>query len=152
MQVYRLVKARHAAAALDGEGARRVGGRWNAPGNPVAYCASSLSLAVLELLVHVDPGDAPEDLVAVRIEIPEEVSARRLLLAELPDDWRRGTGKASLRALGTDWIQKGVEGVLIVPSVIVPAELKVLVNPRHPDSTRIKFLGQEPFRLDSRLF
>jgi RES domain-containing protein len=152
MQVYRLVKARHAAAALDGEGARRVGGRWNAPGVPDAYCASSLSLAVLELLVHVDPGDAPEDLVAVRIEIPEDVSARRLLLAELPGDWRRGTGKAALRALGTAWIQAGAEGILIVPSVIVPAESNVLVNPRHPNATRIKVLGQEPFRLDAWLF
>ena len=151
MQVYRLVKARHAATALDGEGARRVGGRWNAPGVPVAYCASSLSLAVLELLVHVDPGDAPEDLVAVRIEVPDDVTARRLLPAELPDDWRQGTGKAALRALGTAWTHAGAEGVLIVPSVIVPAEMNVLVNPRHPDAARIKLLGQEPFRLDARL-
>lgn len=151
MLVYRLVKARHAAAALDGEGARRAGGRWNPPGIPVAYCASSLSLAVLELLVHVDPGDAPDDLVALRIELPEDVPAGRWTPAELPRDWMDDTGKAAVRSRGARWLRAGVEAVLWVPSVIVPAEWIVLVNPRHPDADRIKVIAQEPFPLDSRL-
>jgi len=152
MLAFRLVKARHAATALDGEGARRVGGRWNAPGLPVAYCASSLSLAVLELLVHVDPAAVPEDLVAIRIEIPDGLPLRRLLPAELPDDWRRESGRGRLRALGAAWLGARREAVLAVPSVIVPGETNLLVNPRHPDAARIRMLAPEPFTLDARLF
>ena len=151
MLAFRLVKARHAATALDGEGARRVGGRWNAPGVPVVYAASSLSLAVLELLVHADPGDLPDDLMAVHLEIPEDVAMGRRLPPDLPPGWRRDAGKAALRALGAQWLRAGMEAVLLVPSVIVPAELNVLVNPRHPAAARIKVKALEPFGLDPRL-
>jgi RES domain-containing protein len=151
MQAHRLVKARHAASALDGEGARRVGGRWNAPGTPVAYCASSLSLAVLELLAHLDPGEAPDDLVAIRFEIPDGMRSSRLVQADLPLNWRQDAGRDALRALEARWIGAGATGILIVPSVIVPAETNVLVNPRHPDAARIKVVHQEPFHLDGRL-
>lgn len=152
MQAFRLVKARDAAATLDGEGARLAGGRWNAPGLPVAYCASSLSLAILELLVHVDPGSFPEDLVAIRVEIPDDLALRRVLPAELPGDWRREPGRGQLRALGTAWLRAQKEAVLAVPSVIVPGETNLLVNPRHPDAVQVRVLATEPFSLDARLF
>ncbi len=105
MHVFRLVKSMHAGTPLDGEGARRVGGRWNPPGLAVAYCASSLSLAVLELLVHVDPANVPADLIAVEIEIPEGVPVRHLGTAKLPNNWRQEGGKAALQALGAAWIK-----------------------------------------------
>ena len=151
MYAYRLVKARHASTALDGEGARRVGGRWNTAGVPLAYCASSLSLAVLELLVHVQPGDLPDDLVAIQIAIPEASTAGQWLPQELPEDWRKETGKVTLQMLGDTWLKAGVTGVLQVPSVIVPTEANVLINPRHPGTARIQVVRQEPFVLDRRL-
>jgi RES domain-containing protein len=151
MRIHRLVKARQADTALDGEGARRVGGRWNPPGVPVAYDSSSLSLAVLELLVHVDPCDVPDDLVAVQFEFPDGMALSRLLPADLPDDWRQDRGRAALQSLGARWIQAREAGILIVPSVIVPAEVNVLVNPVHPDAARVKVVFQEPFHLDPRL-
>ena len=40
-------------------------------GTPVVYTAESLSLAALELLVHLDPSRPPEDLVAYKVEVPE---------------------------------------------------------------------------------
>jgi RES domain-containing protein len=151
MWMHRLVKARHAATALDGEGARRVGGRWNPPGSPVVYGASSLSLAVLELLVHVDPEAMPDDLVALRVEIPEDLPSLRLRPDELPADWRLDRGRAGLRALGLRWLQEAASAVLVVPSVIVPEEDNLLVNPGHPDAARIRIAGQRPFHLDARL-
>lgn len=151
MLAFRLVKAKHAATALDGEGARRVGGRWNEVGVPVAYCASHLSLAVLELLVHVDPALAPDDLMAVTIEIPDTLKIQRLTPATLPKDWRKDSGKAALRILGGKWIADKIESVLLVPSVIVPDESNVLINPAHPDATMIKIVATRPFVFDPRL-
>ena len=54
-RVYRVCRARY--ARLDGEGARRAGGRWNSPGRTVVYMAESVALAVLENLVHMSRQD-----------------------------------------------------------------------------------------------
>jgi RES domain-containing protein len=151
MRAFRLVKARHAEAALDGEGARRVGGRWNAPGLAMTYCSSSLSLAVLELLVHVEVQNLPEDLIAIELEIPDGLAHARWPPEALPGNWRQESGRGALRALGTQWLKDRRSGVLWVPSVIVPAELNILLNPDHPDVARVKVLGREPFSLDPRL-
>ena len=48
--VYRV--CRWIYANLNGEGARRVGGRWNSQGRPVVYMGQTVALAVLENLVH----------------------------------------------------------------------------------------------------
>jgi len=151
MRVHRLVKARHAASPLDGEGARRAGGRWNAKGIPLAYGSSTLSLAVLELLVHLDPA-FPNDLVAVEAEIPDNMPILQLFPADLPDGWRKAAALSDLQAKGGDWIQRAASGVLLVPSVIVPSEVNILVNPAHPDAARILVVARSPFTLDPRLF
>jgi RES domain-containing protein len=151
MLVHRLVRARHAGTALDGEGARRVGGRWNPPGLALVYAASSLSLAVLELLVHVDPCDFPEDLLALRVEIPDDLALRHWLPTDLPRDWRRDSGLNALRARGAAWLRSGAQAAVAVPSVIVPSERNLLINPGHPDLARIRVLDREPFSLDPRL-
>lgn len=54
-RAWRLVKQKHAATAFDGDGARLFGGRWNAPGSRVIYTSTTLSLAALEILVHLLP-------------------------------------------------------------------------------------------------
>jgi len=89
LRLWRIVRRDH--AGLDGEGARLYGARWNSPATAVLYAASHLSLAALEYLVHVDPDDAPDDLVALRLDIPEWATA--LILASpmsLRADRRRG--------------------------------------------------------------
>jgi RES domain-containing protein len=54
MKAWRIIQRRHAKTAFSGEGARLYGGRWNSPGIPMVYVAQSQSLAVLEVLVHLD--------------------------------------------------------------------------------------------------
>jgi RES domain-containing protein len=146
------MKAKHATDPLDREGARRVGGRWNAPGVPVAYCASSLSLAVLELLVHVDAADIPNDLVAVEVEIPDRLAMRRLVVADLPAKWREEAARGALQVLGGTWVRDGLEVGLVVPSVIVPGETNILLNPLHPDAGKVQIIATNRFVLDPRLF
>jgi len=57
-----------------------------------------------------------------------------------------------LQMKGEDWIKTATSGVLLVPSVIVPSEANILINPVHPDASKIHVLARNPFTLDPRLF
>jgi RES domain-containing protein len=144
--------ARAAYPALDGEGARRWGGRWNRPGISVVYAAENLSLCLLEALVHADPDLLPDDLTAFDIDVPDDLYAQAETDAQslnLPGDWADDIDVS--REVGARWADTG-SVLLIVPSVIVPIECCVLLNPRHPDAERIRVIGQTPFAFDPRLF
>ena len=70
----RICKTRHLATALSGEGARLNGGRWNSPGLPAVYTSSSLSLATLEVLVHLEDPELLANLFSwFPLEIPDGV-------------------------------------------------------------------------------
>jgi len=56
---FRLVDEDYLESAFSGDGARLYGGRWNAPGVAMVYTAQSLSLAQLELLVHLLSASLP---------------------------------------------------------------------------------------------
>ena len=43
---------------LSGMGAYLYGGRWNSPGQYVVYASGNVSLAMLEVLVHIDDAEA----------------------------------------------------------------------------------------------
>lgn len=149
MKVWRLCKRRH--AAFDGEGARRVGGRWNPRGTAVVYASESLSLAALEMLVHCDPALLPADLVAIGAEIPDSLRIDRIEEGSLPRSWRRHPAPESLAALGADWLKSRESAVLSVPSAVVPRERNVLLNPAHPDFRKVKVGPPEAFSFDARL-
>ncbi len=150
--VFRLVKAQHAAHAFDGEGARRFGGRFNPPGVAIVYTATHLSLAVLELFVHLDPGDAPEDLVSITARLPPALGIARLEAGDLPLDWRSYPAPERLRELGAEWVRTGGAAALVVPSAVVPREENVLLNPAHPDFGMIEIGEPEAFSFDPRMW
>lgn len=143
MIVYRLAKA--AFTALDGEGARLYGGRWNSPGRPVIYAAASPSLAVLEVLVHLDlPAELmPDDYRMLGIEIPEDAAAERLEHTPAADE--------ECRAMGDAFLDRGEALVLLVPSIVVPQERNALINVRYAGPGSVRLVGDEPFRFDPRL-
>jgi hypothetical protein len=93
------------APDLPGKGAEISGGRWNRKGRPV-YCASSISLAVLETVVHIEADDLPPNRFVVCIRVPDEVWAARSVqtAASLPIGWTaRPEGKVSLD-IGDAWL------------------------------------------------
>jgi RES domain-containing protein len=149
MQVWRVARRVH--SAVDGEGARRAGGRWNSPGIPVVYTSSALSLAILELLVHTDPDLVPRDLHAFAIDVPGSVATDILDVNALPSNWRNIPNHPACRALGDDWLQRREHAILGVPSAVVPEELNYLINPAHPDSGSIRVVRSRAFSFDERL-
>jgi RES domain-containing protein len=103
-------------------------------------------------LVHIDFNAVPDDLVAVRIEVPDGLPVHTLRAQDLPEDWSRESGRPALQRMGATWLQEASEPVLLVPSVVVPEEANVLINPLHPDMPRIAIIHRSPFPLDPRLF
>lgn len=145
MLIWRLTKPEH-APGLDGEGARLWGGRWNSPGIPMVYCASSLALAALEVLVHLPPsmrraGGLPP-LTAVGLELPD-----------FDIGWIGGSllNQRECRILGNAWIVGQFSYAVRAPSFVIPREANILLNPAHPGMTNIRVQVQEPFRFDDRL-
>lgn len=143
MKVWRLARRRF--AALDGAGARLYGGRWNRRGQSVVYTSENLSLALLEVIVHLELAleDFPADYVKIAIEVPDAMERERV--AALPK------GEARMRIIGAGWYESNKTAVLMVPSVIVPEEHNLLLNPGHPQFELIRALPAKPFRFDPRL-
>lgn len=149
MIVWRLTLKQHAAP--DGEGARRYGGRWNKPGTPVVYTSGALSLAALEYLVHVDSDILPNALVSVRATIPDRLKIETLDTANLPVDWKDKIIPVSLQQLGTEWADRAQSPVLKVPSVLIDHEWNYVLNPLHPDFSKISWDAGTGFSFDPRL-
>lgn len=152
LTVYRLVRARRAKDAFDGEGARLFGGRWNPPGVPMVYTAAHLSLAALELFVHLEPDTAPDDWVSIRVQLPGSLRISRRTVADLPADWRAVPAPVMLQELGASWVRDGKTVALAVPSAVVPEEENVLLNPAHRDFSALRFGGPQPFSFDPRMW
>jgi RES domain-containing protein len=149
VRVWRI--ARPVWPPLAGEGARRRGGRWNSPGNPVVYASERLSLAVLEVLVHVEPDTVPPDLMSYEIDVPDNLRTTTIPNGVLPPEWQDKPSHPASRALGDAWLARGDTVALLVPSAIVPGETNVLINPRHQDAGAITVVRMLPFRFDLRL-
>lgn len=151
MRIWRITKARYAAEAFSGTGARRYGGRWNTPGVPMVYASSSLALAAIELFVHLEPNLQPGDLVTVAATLPAGEPARRIELKELPPEWPT-SDLAPLRAIGDAWIREKSSLAIEVPSAALREEWNVLVNPMHPHAREILIEEPHPFHFDARMF
>ena len=151
MRLWRICKARHAAAAFTGEGTLLYTGRWNPVGVRMVYTSTSLALAAVELFVHLDPASAPRDLVSVRANIPDGVALERIEVSSLPADWKT-VGRDDLQSIGAAWIASGRSAALQVPSAAIAGEWNTLLNPAHPEFPKITIDPPQPFIFDPRMF
>ncbi len=149
MRLWRIARAKF--QQLDGEGARLNGGRWNSEGRALVYASTSAPLAVLELLVHVDVEDLPDDLVITKIDVPEDVQVTGVSPDELPDGWNSTPDHPACVGLGDEWLAASATLLLRVPSAVMPAETNVLINPEHSDVERVNIVVRHPFSFDPRL-
>jgi RES domain-containing protein len=149
LSVWRITKQKHAKSGFSGEGARPFGGRWNSPGTAVVYTAQSQSLAVLEVLVHLDSPELLKKYLLFEVVIHSSC-VRELDLSILPRNWKANPAPARVQAMGDDWVAGGSSAVLRVPSTLVPGESTFLLNPRHPDFRRLRMGKPLPFQFDPR--
>ena len=151
MRVWRLSQADRVKDSLSGEGGVHASGRWHHRGTRIVYASATLSLAALEVLVHVSRAAAPSDLVAVELDIPERVVVERVTPSRLPAGWDTHPAPPTVQDFGTTWAASRRSPVLEIPSAIIPHERNYLLNPEHPRFTRIRIVGRTPFSFDARL-
>jgi RES domain-containing protein len=114
------------------------------------YASASLSLAAVELFVHLEPGLAPDDLVFLSATLPAAEPALTIAPAELPGDWR--ADQVASRSIGDNWIRAGSSLALRVPSIPLPVEWNVLINPLHPRMNELEIDPPQAFVFDARMF
>lgn len=147
----RIVKTEFARGAFDGEGARRFGGRWNSVGVPMVYTAATVSLAVLEIIVHIGQESVLPSYSICEVEFDDSLITK-INIKTLPANWKTSPTPSELLAVGDAWISDGTSAVLQVPSVLVETESNYLLNPRHKDFEKIRLGQPKPYQLDDRLF
>jgi RES domain-containing protein len=148
---FRLSKTIRLSSAFTGDGARTYGGRWNSPGTKVVYASSTLSLATLEIMVHLESYKTLcEDYSFVNVEMPSEI-IETVDPTTLRPGWDSGAPGPESQQIGDSWASKLESAVLSVPTVLVPGEVNYLLNPDHPDFRRIAISKPKRICFDRRL-
>lgn len=146
MQVYRIGSAAY-IQNLSGTGAKLFGGRWNREGLSMLYTAEHRSLAALEVLVHLNRNELPDDLRLLSLQIPE----KSIISLEKNGNTGKGKSKKSFKELGSEWILSNESLCLKVPSIIINEEFNILINPSHQLFKEIKIVKVDEFIFDRRL-
>ena len=150
MRLWRIATRAH--AAFDGEGARRYGSRWTPKGVAVVYASATLSLAALERFVHTDPDLEPPDLVAVFVDVDDDIPIHSVEMGQLPANWRQYPAPDALGRLGERWIAARGTAILAVPSAVIPHERNYVLDPGHADFDRLIVGRPAPFSFDPRMW
>jgi len=153
MRVFRIEREKYLHSTLKGIGAARTEGyRWNSLNTFLVYTAKTRALAMLEVSVHLDLSeDLPTDRYFVEVEIPDDIPVLVVDADDLPDGWDSRPPGLETQFIGDDFVMENKAAVLKVPSCIVPQEYNYLINPNHPDSSRITVISTSRFFFDPRL-
>lgn len=116
------------------------------------YTSENLSLATLELFVHVSPRIIPTDLMVVLAHLPKRWSKTEIKTSDLPTNWREFPAPVSLQEIGTEWLTSNSTLALVVPSAINPIDKNVILNPGHSQMKDVKIEPPEKFDFDPRMF
>ncbi len=153
MKVYRIEREKYLDTTLQGVGAALTDGfRWNSLSTYLVYTAESRALATLEISVHLNfSEDLPTDRYYVEIEIPDDIEILELSIDELPEHWDSKPPLLETQFIGDDFVSQKNAAVLKVPSAIVPPEFNYLINPNHPNASKIRVISTQRLQLDNRL-
>jgi RES domain-containing protein len=151
LTAWRLDMAAFAATWDSGEGAFRVGGRWNGPGVRAVYCSIDPATAILEVAVH--KGFRTLDTVAhvlTAARIADPASVRVVPPDEVPNpNWLRpGIPSAGQQAFGNALL--ALHPFVLLPSVVSTHSWNLMFDPVRAVGGYALYL-QERFALDPRL-
>jgi len=150
MIVYRITKNEY--AALDGAGGLYGPGRWHRKGNLIIYASEHASLAAWEKIVHVASFEnLQKDLLLVKLEIPDKIEIPTVPQNILVKGWDRFPYRSETVNFGTSFLRKMEYLALKVPTVIIPDEFNIILNPLHLAIHDCKIISLIPFVFDKRV-
>jgi RES domain-containing protein len=143
----------YGADDLTGKGAERTGGRWNRRGTPLIYTSTSVALACLETLVHLTGGmSLPLNRYLVRISVSPAAWRKRVIFDPTEHvGWDAEPPGLVSMDWGTQWARSGASLLAEVPSVVVPEESNILINPAYKGAGRLNVRKLRHWRYDLRL-
>ena len=148
---WRLDQTKFSATWDSGEGAYRVGGRWNSKGVRAVYCSIDPATAILEVAVHKGfkaLDTIPHVLTAVTITDPSSVHVVQPGSVSNPNWLRPGIPSAGQQAFG-DALLAGHKFILIPSAVSTHSWNLIFVNATAAGAYARR--TQEAFALDTRL-
>ena len=153
MFVFRIAKKEY-IEDLSGSGAGLYGGRWNSKGINMLYTARTIALAYLEFFVHNYHILNSARVCLAKMKIPENAPIQVVEEIDFEKNRIRNVNNNfETRNAGDDFIKSGKIYALQVPSVIVPGEFNVLLNPLHPAHKEAEIAAVvDPLEYDVRLF
>lgn len=149
MRVYRLAHSKY-IGDVTGIGAQLYGGRWNPKGIPCLYASEHLSLALLEKFVHAQAKERMAGLMLLQIEIPEDGGlVYQVDTAQMAVDWAENVDYSQW--IGEQILKETTIVAFSVPSVVVPSERNVILNPQAIRFGDVQLFEPKPFKMDMRL-
>ncbi|MCG6190070.1 RES family NAD+ phosphorylase [Maribellus maritimus] len=150
MFVYRIAHKEH--SALDGVGGVYGTGRWHRKGSLIIYTSEHASLAAWEKLVHITSlENLPNNLLLIKIEIPENIEAYTVPKEVLVKGWDGFPFTSETINYGTSFLRERKYLALKVPSVVIPEEYNIILNPLHLNFRSCKIVSKVPFIFDKRI-
>jgi RES domain-containing protein len=151
MILYR-ISGENYASDLTGEGAFRIGGRWNSKGHRAIYTAQHQATCLLEKLVHLGRDASgrlivPVNYALVTINLSDEARVSRVRSEDLPPNWR--DNPYHTQSIGDDFLLGQKHAALIVPSAVAQLENNVIINPAF--AFAITIVAIEKLYVDTRL-
>lgn len=135
MKAWRIALAKYGRTreqAFGGLSGFSADGRWHSKGRHLDYAAESLSLAILERLVHYKRFDALMPHVLWELDVPDAAIERA---TTSPAGWDGEALLPAAQAIGDAWCDQLRTPALLVPSAVTPGENNLLINSRHKDWT-----------------
>ena len=122
-----------------------------AAGHPIIYASTSIALAALEYTVHTTK--RPADSVLITIELPSDsiLSIEKHLTGPLPANWPFVEAQTQ-DYRNCDWLNSRSSIALEIPSIVIPLERNLLLNPKHPSFDSVELVNVLPFFFDPRIF
>ena len=125
MFVYRVSQSSEIETAFSGVGSKCFGGRWNSKGAACIYMAETLSLAILEVLVHTNNGKVSEQYSGFVGELKDD-DFYYIEEGMLPEQWDSLVDFSETAPIGDTWLKESSATL----------EYNVIINLFHEDFVR----------------
>src|SRR3990167_91900 len=123
---------------FSGDGGLYVAGRWNPKGTKAVYCSQSISLCTLEWLSHHGLSVSGFNYYKFSIEIPDELIIQYNISDLLPEWCDTPSPNSNRDFIAEIFYSPNKYLAIAIPSVMVPEELNLVINPLHSSFEKAK--------------